>query len=1238
MPPSRPERYNAKARRSVAGGSSHKKKKLKKALISGQLPDSNAEILERKSLEEKEASRRQVLMEELLLENQGASSKKKRRLEKYIDKKLRKEERVVLLQKLAKTQTQVSTVQLQSSSTLGTGNPYTAAERDAREEHTTVKKAIAAKQRRNGPTSGFEMHESDEDVEDSDSEMSDVVKHESLGSGPHQPIPILEIDPLPLVPQNSNNATTVVAGSALKRNADGTINTPVMKPRKQKNNSTKFSAWKNTGKATKNEEDQMSESSFDSSDSANDTSSEGGDQGDGSDTVEDATGQSPSNPSESPPKPKFKDWAMEQMRGKPLVPTEEYQTYTNIEAMKEAQASLPESVKKRQINDDAPRGPMGARLNIPSTAFAQVAQKERTSKQGASGRNVPKINRTNEIRASRIMLPILAEEQRITESVLLHPVVIICGETGSGKTTQVPQFLYEAGFASPGSDNPGMIGITQPRRVAAVSMAMRVSEELALPSSIVSYQIRYDATTAPTTAIKFMTDGVLLREMATDFLLSRYSVIIVDEAHERSLNTDILIGTLSRVIKLREEMWLSRKAGAKPLRLIIMSATLRVADFAENATLFPTPPPIIKIDARQHPVTIHFDRRTRHDYVTQAIRKAIKIHTRLPAGGILIFLTGQQEIAGVCKRLESKYGLKAINQRKEKMKVQNQPMKLPNLFPEVDEDRQEKGQANGLNVAIGDIEPEDIELGESKEQLAADVDDNVAEVDEEALDTESENDEKEDQLLVNEGIEVPMHVIPLYSLLSSKRQMKVFESPPEGSRLVVVATNVAETSLTIPGIRYVVDCGRAKERQYDISSGIQSFRVTWTSKASAAQRAGRAGRTGPGHCYRLYSSSLYEHYFEQYASPEILRTPIEGTVLQMKSMHIDTIVNFPFPTPPDRLALKKAEKLLSYLGAIESNPRTTGHITSLGRTMAMFPVHPRFGKMLVNGVQHGCLPYVISIVAGLSVGDPFLREDQLKEDDDSQGESTDEEDAMHVSHLRDDELREREKRKVLRKTFFESQALHTSLGNGQSDLFRLLSVIGAYEFAGGTTQFCRKHFVRDKAMEEIHKLRAQISSIVSSILSSEDTGFAPRQAPPSPLQLKVLRQLITAGFIDQIAGRKDVVEKGSSTGTKMASARGVEYRAIGIEEDVFIHPSSVLFHQTPPEYVAFHEVVRGTKVWIKTLTVINPAWLAHLGPALCTFSKPLPIPPTIKDMKPGEVLVVPRFGPGWELPPMRKMK
>lgn len=230
---------------------------------------------------------------------------------------------------------------------------------------------------------------------------------------------------------------------------------------------------------------------------------------------------------------------------------------------------------------DAPaeeiKGPLGEVLSLPSSTFASFVQSQQAS---SSANNVVNVDRPVDIQAGRLLLPILSEEQPIMEAIRLNPVVIICGETGSGKTTQVPQFLYEAGFGTPGSgtldskprkflsltpaiDNPGMIGITQPRRVAAMSMAVRVGTELSLPSSRVSYQIRYGATVSPSTSIKFMTDGVLLRELAADFLLNKYSVVIVDEAHERSMNTDVLIGVLSRVVRLREDMWRNGKAGAK---------------------------------------------------------------------------------------------------------------------------------------------------------------------------------------------------------------------------------------------------------------------------------------------------------------------------------------------------------------------------------------------------------------------------------------------------------------------------------------------------------------------------------------------------------------------------------------------------------------------------------------------------------------------------------------------------
>jgi ATP-dependent RNA helicase DHX37/DHR1 len=327
-----------------------------------------------------------------------------------------------------------------------------------------------------------------------------------------------------------------------------------------------------------------------------------------------------------------------------------------------------------------------------------------------------------------------------------------------------------------------------------------------------------------------------------------------------------------------------------------------------------------------------------------------------------------------------------------------------------------------------------------------------------------------------------MHVLPLYSLLPNDQQMLVFRRPPEGHRLVIVSTNVAETSLTIPGIRYVIDSGRAKERAYDHSSGVQSFKVGWISKASASQRAGRAGRTGPGHCYRLYSSALFEDHFPQFSQPELLRMPIEGVVLQMKAMAIDQVVNFPFPTPPDRRALRKAEELLTHLGALEQATSTRmvagvqqagsagGRITVLGKAMASYPVSPRFAKMLAIGSQHGCLPYVVAIVAALSVGDPFIHEQSVNaaydDDDDDDEDNVDgaqrrTERKAELAGIRSDDIRAKEERKDARRTFFAAQSSFNALGNGASDMFKLLAAVGAFEY-DPSPEFCEKNFLRPK--------------------------------------------------------------------------------------------------------------------------------------------------------------------------------
>ncbi|KIO06158.1 hypothetical protein M404DRAFT_15215 [Pisolithus tinctorius Marx 270] len=1166
-------RHNAKARQSTAG--SRKKGKKKRAepsdtsrTVAADSIDPNADIIVPKSKERKDDERKERLLKELVAQSESkVSSKKKKRMEKYIDKKLRQEERLQLFEKLAQTQATMPSLELHSSSTLGTGKVTSNRKRLDKAEDLQVRRTM------DGRTGKRRRRITDYSGADSDSGDSEL--DDRIGGGIDAPSPKTTRTPVVSPPS--------IVGGALKRNADGTVVQPRV-VKKEKGNKLKASQPVS--------QQGESDTSFDSSDSAYDTDEgehkvEGSDEEEsGSDSGSESQSGSESNAKGSSPireeakktPPSFKTWAMKQLSAVKgyVAPADEELPVSQPEPETPRQPPA----KKRKVShppDGVIRGPLGEEIKLPATALAEHLSKQSSD---PSDTKPPKrakavsVTRPPDVEESRLLLPIVAEEQPIMEAILLNPVVIICGETGSGKTTQVPQFLYEAGFGDRNGENPGMIGVTQPRRVAAMSMAARVAHELSLTSSRVSYQIRYDATVSPSTTIKFMTDGVLLRELATDFLLSKYSVIIIDEAHERSMNTDILIGVLSRVLKLREQMWKEGKEGIKPLRLIIMSATLRVSDFAENQTLFATPPPVINVDARQHPVTIHFNRRTPSDYVNEAIKKTAKIHARLPPGGILIFLTGQNEITGVCRKLEARFSRKAIEAKKRRR--------------------------------------QDVDLGSGNHDLALDVDAGEIHEDLEALDSECEDGMEVDI----EESDSPMHVIPLYSLLPSDKQMRVFAPPPPGCRLVVVSTNVAETSLTIPGIRYVVDCGRAKERTYDVTSGIQSFQISWVSKASAAQRAGRAGRTGPGHCYRLYSSALYEHYFPSFSEPEILRTPIEGIVLQMKSMNIDAVVNFPFPTPPDTHALKKAETTLTHLGALSSSPAVVsgstqatvsmstigGKITPLGRSMSLFPLAPRHARMLVVGRQHECLPHVITIVSILSVGDPFLREEVLAEAGGSDGE-----DEETLDYDQRGRASMKEARSARRRAFFEKQQLHAALGKSTSDILKMLSVVGAYEYAGGGLQFCSEHFVRPKAMEEIHKLRAQISGIVSTTFPGVDTGHQRYLQPPSEKQLKALRQLLAAAFVDQVAVRKDLVEKKSATGVQYSNTKGVAYRALGVSEDVYIHPSSVLSQKSPPDYLIFTEVVRTTKPWLKGLTLINPAWLSSLGKPTLLLSELSPL-------------------------------
>lgn len=758
------------------------------------------------------------------------------------------------------------------------------------------------------------------------------------------------------------------------------------------------------------------------------------------------------------------------------------------------------------------------------------------------------VSRSAETQAARLELPIVAEELKIMEAVYINPTTVIWGATGSGKTTQVPQFLYEAGFGDPASPNPGMIGITQPRRVAAVSMAKRVSEELGGVPGKVSYQIRFESSVNEKTAIKFMTDGILIREIASDFALLKYSVIIIDEAHERSTDTDILIGMVSRIVDLRASM--SRDdPKIRPLKMVIMSATLRISDFLENKNLFRSgTPPLLQAEGRQYPVTTHFARRTQRDYLEEMFWKICRGHKKLPSGGILVFLTGQNEITSLARRLKGVF-------------VHSQGTK-------------DHGSRVRIGAAEAPLEAEDLDIGEDDPNAARFQDETTS--DDEGMEAEDREFDIKGSLPSSSQI----HVLPLYSQLQTKDQLKVFEPPPEGSRLIVLATNVAETSLTIPGIKYVFDCGRAKEKRYDQTSGVQSFEIGWISKASASQRAGRAGRTGPGHCYRLYSSAVYERDFEEHAEPEILKMPAEGVVLQLKSMDLQHIVNFPFPTPPDRQSLAQAEKLLTNLGAISGH----GKITPIGRDLSIYPLSPRFSKILLIGHQQNCVLYTIAMVAALAVPDLFIPENQLDLHSPAQDSETI---YTHVDQQAD-EAREQRRKAYNHAHHLFSRNSHTS------DALKALTALCAYAYAPNPTQFCTQYFLRPKALHEASRLRAQLSSIVRTNRPALLGPYNPRLPEPSKTQLKALQQILAAGFIDQLAIRADLSPYPPALERKPSRAINVPYFPLipvhqGRTDDlvdiaVYVHPSSVLAHlpvKELPQYIVYSHLQRGTPATVE---------------------------------------------------------
>ena len=471
---------------------------------------------------------------------------------------------------------------------------------------------------------------------------------------------------------------------------------------------------------------------------------------------------------------------------------------------------------------------------------------------------VSEFARTKTIKEQKESLPIFSVKEDLLNIIRDNKVVIIVGETGSGKTTQLTQYLYENGYSK-----YGIIGCTQPRRVAAVCVAKRVSEEMGTElGDIVGYTIRFEELiNEQKTKIKYMTEGILLRESLTDNELNMYSVIIMDEAHERSLCTDVLFGILKKIIAKRRD-----------LKLIITSATMNSKKFSS----FFGGAPIYQIPGRTFQVTYHYAKSTPEDYVDAAVKKAIEVHLQYPQGDILVFMTGQEDIEATCLLL-------------------NERLK---------------------------------QLGENVPKIV---------------------------------------ILPIYSQLPSDYQARIFQKTKY--RKCIVATNIAETSLTLDGVKYVIDTGLCKLKVYNPKIGMDALRVTPISQANANQRGGRAGRTGPGLCFRLYTEHSFNSEMWENNVPEIQRTNLANVVLLLKSLKIDNLLEFEFMDPPPHDTIINSMYQLWQLGALDEN----GDLTDLGKVMVEFPLDPALSKILIVSEKYGCSSEIATIVSMLNVQSIFVR-------------------------------------------------------------------------------------------------------------------------------------------------------------------------------------------------------------------------------------------------------------------------
>jgi pre-mRNA-splicing factor ATP-dependent RNA helicase DHX15/PRP43 len=718
---------------------------------------------------------------------------------------------------------------------------------------------------------------------------------------------------------------------------------------------------------------------------------------------------------------------------------------------KRSSADADDASRKKVRKEDDKHNPYLAHMynndnsDAPSGAFAAMKRRETTAAQHTAVEDLdenpftrePHSQKYFQILETRRNLPVHKQREEFLEKYHSTQILVFVGETGSGKTTQIPQYVvYDELPQLTGK----LVACTQPRRVAAMSVAQRVADEMDVRlGEEVGYSIRFEDKTGPNTMLKYMTDGMLLREAMHDHDMSRYSCIILDEAHERTLATDILMALLKKIASRRAD-----------LKIIIMSATLDAQKFQR----YFNDAPLLAVPGRTHPVEIFYTPEPERDYVEAAIRTVLQIHASEGEGDILLFLTGEDEIEDACRKIN---------------------LEADELTREVDAG--------------------------------------------------------------------PLVVYPLYGTLPPQQQQRIFDKAPgplrkggRPGRKCIVSTNIAETSLTIDGIVYVVDPGFSKQKIYNPRIRVESLLVSPISKASAQQRAGRAGRTKPGKCFRLYTEKAFKKELIEQTYPEILRSNLANTVLELKKLGVEDLVHFDLMDPPAPETMMRALEELNYLACLDDD----GELTTLGSLASEFPLDPALAVMLISSPEFYCSNEILSITSLLSVPQIFVRPANNRKRADEM--------KAHFSHPDGDHL-----------TLLN--AYHAFKGQATSN-------------PDGAKQWCHEHFLSFRHLSSADNVRQQLKRIMEThgldLLSTpfEDKNY-----------YNNIRRALLAGFFMQVA---------------MKESSGKLYRTVKDDQAVMIHPSTVL--RTDFDWVVYNEFVLTSKQYVRTCTGIRPEWLLEIAP------------------------------------------